>query len=55
MKQKFEICITDESIEIKGNTLEILNGLARLVNALKKAGVANEEAIKKYSRNRFKI
>ena len=36
MKNKFEIRITDESIEIKGDTLEILNGLERLFNALKK-------------------
>lgn len=45
MKQKLEMHITDECIEIKGNTLEIINGLARLVNSLKKAGVAKDKSI----------
>lgn len=46
MKNEFEIRITEDSAEIKGNTLEILEGLANLVNVIKKYKVANEEIIK---------
>lgn len=46
MKNEFEIRITEDSAEIKGNTLEILEGLANLVNVLEKVGIANEEIIK---------
>lgn len=46
MKNEFEIRITEDSAEIKGNTLEILEGLANLVNVLEKVGIASEEIIK---------
>lgn len=46
MKQKFEIHITEDSAEIKGNTVEILEGLAFLIHSLKKSKLAGDELIK---------